>query len=105
MEMNRHIQRNFEYRRREEPGTQEPAYTLSCGSGQLSGFRAALYGGGAFFGHRGPVRDRLSVRPAVDGGAATVEGAGATHAWASVYLPGAGWVDFDPTNGLPAART
>ena len=26
--------------------------------------------------------------------------AGATHAWVQVYLPGAGWVEFDPTNGI-----
>jgi transglutaminase-like putative cysteine protease len=27
-------------------------------------------------------------------------GADASHAWASVYLPGWGWLDFDPTNDL-----
>ena len=35
---------------------------------------------------------------------APVVGGGATHAWVSVYLPGAGWVEFDPTNGLVAGR-
>ena len=29
-----------------------------------------------------------------------LRGAGETHAWVQVYLPGAGWVEFDPTNGL-----
>ena len=27
-------------------------------------------------------------------------GGGATHAWVQVFLPGAGWVEFDPTNGI-----
>ena len=29
---------------------------------------------------------------------------GATHAWTRVYLPGAGWVEFDPTNGIVGNR-
>jgi transglutaminase-like putative cysteine protease len=31
---------------------------------------------------------------------ATVRGAGATHAWCEVFLPGLGWTEFDPTNAL-----
>ena len=29
-------------------------------------------------------------------------GGGSSHAWCSVYLPGAGWIEYDPTNGLIA---
>jgi transglutaminase-like putative cysteine protease len=31
-------------------------------------------------------------------------GGGSTHAWLRVYLPGAGWVEFDPTNGIVGNR-
>jgi transglutaminase-like putative cysteine protease len=31
-------------------------------------------------------------------------GGGAAHAWRQIYLPGAGWVEFDPTNGLVGSK-
>jgi transglutaminase-like putative cysteine protease len=34
----------------------------------------------------------------------TTRGGGATHAWLQIYLPGAGWVDFDPTNSIVGNR-
>ncbi len=33
-------------------------------------------------------------------GASGMTGSGATHAWIQVYLPGAGWLHYDPTNRL-----
>jgi transglutaminase-like putative cysteine protease len=39
---------------------------------------------------------------ALDGGAVGTIGSGSTHAWVSVYLPGAGWTHYDPTNRLSA---
>ena len=31
-------------------------------------------------------------------------GGGSTHAWVQVYLPDAGWIEFDPTNGIVGTR-
>ena len=29
---------------------------------------------------------------------------GSTHAWCQIYLPGSGWIEFDPTNGIVGNR-
>jgi transglutaminase-like putative cysteine protease len=39
----------------------------------------------------------LHTRPGAHAG---YVGAGSTHAWVEVYIPGAGWTQFDPTNGI-----
>jgi transglutaminase-like putative cysteine protease len=39
----------------------------------------------------------IHVPPGTDG---QYYGGGATHAWVQVYIPGAGWMEFDPTNGI-----
>jgi transglutaminase-like putative cysteine protease len=36
--------------------------------------------------------------------ATALVGGGATHAWVQIYLPGAGWTEFDPTNALAGGR-
>ncbi|TBW12402.1 transglutaminase family protein [Azotobacter chroococcum subsp. isscasi] len=91
--INEHIPKALNYQMREEPGVQGALETLSLGSGSCRDFAnlfmeaARLLGLPARF-----VSGYLHVEP--DG----LQG-GSTHAWAEVYLPGAGWKGFDPTHG------
>jgi len=91
-QMNDYIHKTFTYQVREEPGVQSAEKTLQCGTGSCRDFallfmEAAKYLGLAARFVSGYLYDPNS----------TV--AGATHAWAEVYLPGAGWLGFDPTIG------
>lgn len=90
--MNRRIHDDFGYEVREEPGVLSPAETLARGSGSCRDLAALLI----------EACRRLGVAARfVSGyvhGPATEAGGAATHAWAEVYLPGAGWKGFDPTN-------
>lgn len=84
------------YQSRETEGTQRPLDTLDKGSGSCRDF-AVLFAEAARtlgFGARlvsgylyNPSRDRLGSADA-----------GSTHAWVEVFVPGAGWISFDPTN-------
>ncbi len=96
--MTRAIQSEFEYRARYEEGTQTPARTLELGSGTCRDFAVLMMEALRSFG----LATRFVTGYLYDDMSGTARGGGSTHAWCSVYLPGAGWVEYDPTNGLLA---
>jgi transglutaminase-like putative cysteine protease len=101
--MNAAIRGSFEYRTREEEGTQSPVETLERRSGTCRDYALLFIEGARSLGFGARFVTGYLYDPALDGGDA-MQGAGATHAWAEIYLPGAGWVEFDPTNGLIAGE-
>jgi transglutaminase-like putative cysteine protease len=101
--MNAAIRGSFTYNAREEEGTQTPIETLEKKSGTCRDYALLFIEAARSLGFGARFVSGYLYDPALDGGAA-VQGAGATHAWADIYLPGAGWVEFDPTNGLIAGE-
>jgi len=101
-EMTRSVRRNFAYLARFERGVQDPVTTLRLKRGSCRDFAvlmieavralgmAARFVSGYLYNPRGD-RERHV-------------GGGSTHAWVQVYLPGAGWIEFDPTNGIVGNR-
>ena len=108
VEMNQHIRDNFKYVARDEEGTQKPHQTLELGTGSCRDFALLMMEAARRLGVAtrfvsgylyDPSLDNSEATDAEGKGEATV-GAGYTHAWLQAYLPGAGWVPFDPTNNL-----
>ena len=99
--MNQHIKKTFRYQVRHEEGTQAPLQTLAVGSGTCRDFALLMMEAARTLGIAARFVSGYLYDPALDGraGPAAV-GAGTTHAWLQAYLPGAGWVPFDPTNNL-----
>ncbi len=98
------IRSEFRYEGRQAEGTNDPLVTLATKTGACRDYTlfmmeavrslglAARFVSGYLYDERLVASD------------APVVGGGATHAWVEVYLPGAGWVEFDPTNGWVAGR-
>jgi transglutaminase-like putative cysteine protease len=84
------------YQEREEEGTQAPVDTLARGWGSCRDFAVLFAEAARCLGFGARVVSGY-LRDADPAGVRSV-GAGATHAWAEVYVPGAGWITFDPTN-------
>jgi transglutaminase-like putative cysteine protease len=86
------------YVAREESGVQDPVETLRVMSGSCRDFAVLMIEAVRSLGLAARfVSGYLYVR---EGGREGHVGGDATHAWLQVYLPGAGWVEFDPTNGI-----
>jgi transglutaminase-like putative cysteine protease len=99
------IREAFSYRKRYEHGTQHPLDTLQTGSGTCRDYALFLMEAARSLGFAARfVSGYLYDESLTGGGAAAVVGGGATHAWVQIYLPGAGWVEFDPTNALVGGR-
>ncbi len=102
--MNAAIRGAFAYHARDEEGTQTPLETIERKSGTCRDFALLFIEAARALGFGARFVTGYLYDPALEGGAA-VQGAGTTHAWAEIYLPGAGWVEFDPTNALVAGES
>jgi transglutaminase-like putative cysteine protease len=96
------IRESFTYSRRTDPGTQLPAETLALRRGTCRDFAWLMIEACRVLGLAARFVTGYIYVPARD--AASTRGGGATHAWVQVFLPGAGWVEFDPTNGIVGSR-
>jgi transglutaminase-like putative cysteine protease len=96
------IHESFAYSRRQEPGTQPPRLTLTLRRGTCRDFALLMMEAVRSLGFAARFVTGYVYVPDRDG--ADTRGGGATHAWCQVYLPGAGWVEFDPTNGIVGNR-
>lgn len=97
------IRREFTYVGRPEKGTQAPSQTLRLGRGTCRDFAVLMMEAARSLGFAARFVSGYIYSPRRDDGR-TYLGGGNTHAWVRIYLPGAGWTEFDPTNGIVGNR-
>lgn len=102
MTMTMAIKESFTYSRRTDPGTQPPIVTLNTRTGTCRDFALLMMEAARALGFAARFVTGYVYVPSR--GRSANLGGGSTHAWVQIYLPGAGWVEFDPTNGIIGTR-
>ncbi len=91
------IKRDFTYQRRDEKGIQPPLETLRLRSGTCRDFAVLMMEAVRALGLAARFVSGYLYN---DQGSHARVGGHSTHAWVRVFLPGSGWIEFDPTNGI-----
>lgn len=98
-DLNGGVAAQISYQSREAEGTQSPIETLNRGSGSCRDLALLLIEAARSLGFGARVVTGYLYRASADGVLPAAIGAGTTHAWADIYVPGSGWIAYDPTNG------
>ena len=95
------IKHEFTYVPRVEQGTQTPIETLQRREGACRDYAILMIEAARALGFAARFVSGYVYNPSAR---EHRTGGGNTHAWVRVYLPGSGWVEFDPTNGIIGSR-
>lgn len=101
--MTQRIHRQFTYKTRHAPGIQAPPDTLRLGTGTCRDYAVLMMEAVRCLGLAARFVSGYIYVPSRAGRDEKL-GGGNTHAWVQVYVPGAGWLEYDPTNGLVGTR-
>ena len=101
MAMTSEIRRGFTYCPRHEEGVQSPPRTLALRAGTCRDYAVLMMEAVRALGMAARFVSGYIYSPSSE---PSHQGGGATHAWVEVFVPGAGWIDFDPTNGIVGSR-